>query len=106
MRSLEDIPKKRDHGWLFWFLDNAFALTVFAGLAIYFNTWWIVLFAVLFVSSYKSRSPEKRICDGCGNTIQSYDDINKEAEMRGWIRKNEDGVWKDYCPKCKGEHIK
>lgn len=85
-------------------ISNSIALICFTVLAILFNHWWIILFALLFhslpsVSKY-------RICDKCGK-ISPYANTREEAinlaVKRGWVH-YEDGDL-DYCPDCKKEVI-
>lgn len=45
--------------WIAWAIKNSVVLICFSALAIYFNYWWIVLFAALFISDIKTRY-EKR----------------------------------------------
>lgn len=85
---------------LFWVIDNAIALAAFVFLAIYFNHWWIALFSILFMSTVSSKPRFHRICDGCGKSVYSYDDIDKACEKKGWIRKKNGDIWEDYCPDC------
>lgn len=39
-----------------WAVCNMTIIGCFTALAIHFETWWIVLFAALFVFSYKKKS--------------------------------------------------
>ena len=38
---------------LYWCIKNGIAMVCFTVLAIVFEAWWIVLFAILFMSDYK-----------------------------------------------------
>ena len=85
-------------------ISNSIALICFTVLAILFNHWWIILFALLF-HSLPSIS-RYRICDKCGK-ISPYANTREEAinlaVKRGWVH-YEDGDL-DYCPDCKNEVI-
>lgn len=41
------------HAWWAWAIDNSVNIVCWTALAIYFNKWWIALFAILFTSSLK-----------------------------------------------------
>lgn len=55
-----------------WALCNISILACFTYLSIYFDRWWIILFAVLFVSEYKHNSDNKDI-------KESIDESNDEC---------------------------
>ena len=88
---------------LFWLcaVKNVLALICFTVLAIVFQRWWIVLFALLFMSGVETKRNFYRVCDGCGKHSPYGKDINdglKKAKEAGWthIVKGD----KDYCPEC------
>lgn len=84
-----------------WVIKNSICIICFTALAIMFDKWWIVLFAILFMSSMTSTvRGYYRICDSCGKNspyAESFEDGIKKAKEVGWIHM-EDG--KDYCPEC------
>ena len=43
-----------------WAICNTAIIASFTTLAIHFDKWWIVLFAALFVFSYKRRDDESK----------------------------------------------
>lgn len=45
--------------WISWAIKNSVVMICFSALAVYFNHWWIALFAGLFISDIKT-SYEKR----------------------------------------------
>ena len=51
------------HEWSAWALKNSVTIACWTILAIYFNKWWIALFAVLFLSSISTKN-EKDDEDG------------------------------------------
>ena len=55
------------HIWWAWTLKNSIAIVCWTILAIYFNKWWIALFAALFLSSL---STENRKDDKDGNSTR------------------------------------
>lgn len=46
--------------YLSWALCNGTIIACFTALSIYFNKWWIVLFAVLFVYGIKSKETDEQ----------------------------------------------
>ena len=44
------------HIWWAWALKNSVAIACWTILAIYFNKWWIALFAALFLSSVSTKN--------------------------------------------------
>ena len=42
--------------WIAWAIRGSVTILAFAGLAVWFNHWWIVLFAALFLPSIETRS--------------------------------------------------
>lgn len=51
------------HIWWAWALKNSIAIVCWTILAIYFNKWWIALFAALFLSSLSTEN-RKDVKDG------------------------------------------
>lgn len=51
------------HIWWAWALKNSISIVCWTILAIYFNKWWIALFAALFLSSL-STEDRKDVKDG------------------------------------------
>lgn len=49
------------HGieWIAWAIKNSVVMICFCILAVYFNHWWIVLFAALFLSEIKTSYAKK-----------------------------------------------
>lgn len=82
--------------WAAWAVKNSIVLLCFTFLAIHFDKWWIVLFSVLCLSSIKTESGARRVCDGCGRAI----DLDGEARRAGWLRRKNGDSWEDYCPEC------
>ena len=88
--------------WWAWTVDNSINIICWTALAIYFDKWWIALFAVLFISSLKTNNNYYRVCDKCGKrspVAGSYNDALDKAKEAGWIHYAEGN--KDYCPNCK-----
>lgn len=98
--------KMEKHIYYAWALENSICVICCTTLAVLFNKWWIVLFAILFRSSLKNEktNPEYHfVCDKCGRVSPSSDTPQKalgEAKKFGWTRKKVDDEWKDYCPSC------
>lgn len=89
-----------------WTFKNSVDIICWTILAIHFNKWWVALFAVFFVSGFKTNIGNYRICDGCGKHSPYADSHNEaldKAKEAGWIHIVEGN--KDYCPNCK-ESIK
>ena len=42
--------------WIAWAIRGSVSVLAFAGLAVWFDHWWIVLFAALFIPSIETRS--------------------------------------------------
>lgn len=85
-------------------LYNIFNLLVFGAVAIVFEKWWIVLFALLFVllPAKTGKSKKCRICDSCGRHSESGETDTEaiiRAEKCGWVHIKETN--KDFCPECK-----
>ena len=84
-------------------LYNIFVLVCFTVLAILFNKWWIIFFAILFFSSEKTLIYSRhRVCDKCGAKSPSaltVDEAIDKAKQAGWVHIDEGDL--DYCPKCK-----
>ena len=90
------------NAWWAWAVDNSINIICWTALAIYFNKWWIALFAALFISSLKTNRNYYRICDRCGKHspyAESYNEALDKARNAGWVHYAEDN--KDYCPDCK-----
>ncbi len=45
-------------------IENSIMVICFTALAITFNTWWIVLFSLLFLSSFETKKIKKEEPDG------------------------------------------
>ena len=89
---------------LFCIISNSIALICFTILAILFNHWWIIFFALLFHSS--PREARHRICDKCGKMSPSAntpEEAIKLAVKCGWVHYDNGDL--DYCPDCKNEVI-
>lgn len=84
-------------------LYNIFNLFIFGAVAIVFEKWWIILFALLFVLLPVTTAKNKkfRICDGCGRYSESGETDTEaiiRAEKCGWTHIKETN--KDFCPEC------
>lgn len=89
---------------LFWLcvVKNVIALICFTVLAIVFHKWWIILFALLFMSSVETKHNFHRVCDGCGKHSPYADNYNEaldKAKSEGWTHIADTN--KDYCPQCR-----
>ena len=87
------------------FIMNIVVLTCFTILAIVFHKWWVILFALLFMTSVETKHKFYRICDSCGKHSPKADSYNQAldaAKEAGWEH-IVDGN-KDYCPDCKNKH--
>ena len=67
---------------LFWLciVKNVLALICFTVLSIVFQRWWIVLFALLFMSSVETKRNFHRVCDGCGKHSPYADSYNEALD--------------------------
>ena len=84
---------------------NSICVICWTVLAVIFGKWWIALFAVLFMSSYKTGINYYRVCDKCGKrgpVANTYNDALDKAKATGWIHIVEGN--KDYCPNCRAVH--
>ena len=95
--------------WWSWAVKNSVCVICWTVLAVYFNKWWIALFAMLFISSLQLGNTANkyyyRICDKCGKHSEYEDSYNKalyRAKKDGWLH-IVDGN-KDYCPDCQTEN--
>ena len=82
-------------------LKNITVILIWIALAIYFDKWWISLFALLFMSYVEVKHRSYRVCDGCGKHspyANSYNDALDKAKKAGWVH-YVDGN-RDYCPEC------
>jgi len=94
------------HTWWAWAIKNSVCVICWTGLAIWFNHWWIALFAILFMSTLTTKGnsgPYRYYCDHCGK--YSPEGVSRdEAEQRrieaGWIRRKVNDKWEDICPEC------
>jgi hypothetical protein len=80
---------------------NSIDLVCFTILAIVFNKWWIIFFALLFIMIPQVKLRHRRKCDGCGiqsDYGDSPDDAIKNAVRNGWVHIDDSD--KDYCPEC------
>lgn len=94
--------KRLDTDILFILIKNLLTIIAFIVLAIVFNHWWISLFALLFMTNYRTSAGRVRICDKCGKrspTADSDEDAIKLAKSKGWVHFNQGNL--DYCPDCK-----
>lgn len=84
-----------------YLIYNILNLAIFGALALVFEKWWIILFALLFILLPSHKTIHKRTCDICGKSTESYDtpeEAIKQAEKRGWIHVEEND--RDFCPEC------
>ena len=87
-----------------WFLKNTITLLIFAAMAVRFDKWWIILFALCFMSNLKKEYKTYRICDKCGKHspyADSYNEALAKAKDAGWIHITDGN--RDYCPDCKNK---
>lgn len=94
---------KDKYMWLAWAVKNSVTVICWTALAIYFNKWWVALFATLFLSSVESKTNHYRVCDGCGKHSPSANDYNAaidKATEAGWLRRLAGDKWEDFCPDC------
>ena len=85
-----------------WAIKNSVCVICWTILAILFNKWWILFFALLFMSSYTAQYKSYRVCDKCGKHspyANSYNEALDAAKKEGWLHVVEDN--KDYCPECR-----
>lgn len=94
------------HTWWAWAIKNSVCIICWTWLAVWFNHWWIALFAILFMSTLTTKgnsSPYRYYCDHCG-TYSPEGVSRDEAEQRrieaGWIRRKVNNKWEDICPEC------
>lgn len=90
--------------WYAVLAKNAVCVICWTILAVYFNKWWIALFAAFFLSGVQTAYKTYRICDGCGKHSPYADSRNEaldKAKEAGWIHLVDGN--KDYCPKCLDE---
>lgn len=83
-------------------LKNSICMICWTALAVFFDKWWIALFAVLFMAEYTTKHQYYRKCDRCGKIspcADTYDDAIKKAKLAGWIHFDASNT--DYCPDCK-----
>lgn len=86
-----------------YIIYNIINLICFTILAILFNKWWVVLFAVLFlmIPTAKFKGKHWRTCDGCGRWSESGETTTEaimRAEKCGWLHMTAED--KDFCPEC------
>ena len=84
-----------------YLIYNILNLAIFGALALVFEKWWIILFALLFVLLPSHKIKHKRTCDMCGKSTESYDtpeEAIKQAEKCGWIHIEKTD--QDFCPEC------
>jgi hypothetical protein len=84
-----------------YIIYNIVNLGCFTTLAIVFDKWWIIFFALLFVTTPKVMFKHRRKCDGCGvqsEYADSVDEAIKKSVKSGWVHIPEGN--KDYCPNC------
>ena len=56
------------HAYWAWAIKNSTVMICFTVLTLTFNKWWIVLFALLFLSDLRTTPTNTyyRVCDSCG----------------------------------------
>ena len=85
-----------------WLLKNVMMMLLWTLIAIVFNKWWIILFALLFMSSVETKHKSYRVCDGCGKHspyANSHNESLDKAKAEGWTHIADTN--KDYCPQCR-----
>lgn len=86
--------------WLVVMIYNIICIICWAALAIIFEKWWITLFAILFISTFKSIGTTI-YCDECGKTGpsgNSSEEARKKAKEAGWMYYPVTNT--DCCPDC------
>ena len=86
---------------IIYLIYNIFNLGCFTILAIVFDKWWIIFFALLFILVPTHKVMHKRTCDICGKSTGSYDtsqEAIKHAKECCWIHVEEND--RDFCPEC------
>jgi hypothetical protein len=101
-----EINYMNKHAYWAWAIKNSTVMICFTVLTLTFNKWWIVLFAMFFLSDLRTTPTTAyyRVCDICGEHspyAKSPEEALKKAEEAGWIHYK--GLNTDYCPKCKNE---
>ena len=91
------------HAYWTWAIKNCTAIICFTVLALTFNKWWIVLFALLFLNDLKAAhiNTYYRVCDSCGvhsPNAETPEAALKLAKEAGW--KHYKSTNTDYCPTC------
>lgn len=96
-----------DNKTAYWSLTiiNSVCVICFTALAIIFNKWWIVLFAPLCMTTFKTQPTKAyyRTCDKCGihsEYASSNNEAIKKARDAGWIIRKVGDKWDDRCPDC------
>lgn len=85
---------------------NIVVLVIFAALSIIFGRWWISLFGILALRSYKLSVGKCRTCDGCGvhgPIAETQEEAIRLSEKAGW--KHYTGSNTDYCPDCQAHDM-
>lgn len=86
------------------FIYNIIVVATWAGLAVFFNSWWVALFGILFISIPNVAYRHYRICDRCGaksDPAYTAEEAIRVAEKAGWVHYDEGN--RDYCPSCKNK---
>jgi len=90
--------------YLSWAIKNIVAMICWTIIAITFNRWWLMLFAILFLSDLTNKKYHTRfICDCCGEELPfegSYSEAVIEKRKAGWTRKRRGEAWLDICKNC------
>ena len=87
-------------------IQNIIMIICWTVLAIFFNKWWIALFAVLFLTSVEAKLGHRKICDKCGKKseyAESSTEATRKAEATGWLCI--EATNEDYCPECRKNFI-
>lgn len=95
----------KNSAWAAWAVKNSIVVICFAALAVYFNHWWIVLFACLLTSSLETKSggtdSVRFTCEDCGKVESAKkEDLEGELRWNGWVSRKVGGKWLDHCPEC------
>lgn len=88
--------------WWALVIKNSICMICWTALAVFFNKWWIAIFAVLFMTEYTIKHQYYRVCDNCGKhspNADTYNDALDAAKESGWVHIVNGN--KDYCPECK-----
>ena len=90
-------------------IKNVTVLCIFAALAVVFDKWWIIFFAMLFTGGFKTEIPRHYlVCDSCGEkgpVGNSVEEARAKAKRdKWWSGVDPGGKHVDYCSKCASQY--